>query len=105
MQSGDEATKNLRSQLKNLEEEFEAFKRKAKDEYERMETKLTEKAKRDLDEQKEKYERMIAELKRNASSDKEFLQNELRKKIADLEKEIEDLKEAFAKERETLMGG
>ena len=50
MQSGDEATKNLRSQLKNLEEEFEAFKRKAKDEYERMETKLTEKAKRDLEE-------------------------------------------------------
>ena len=86
MQSGDEATKNLRSQLKALEEEFEAFKRKAKEEYERMESKLTEKARKDLDDQKEKYERMIAELKRNANSDKEFLQNELKKKIADLER-------------------
>ena len=86
MQSGDEATKNLRNQLKSLEDEFEAFKKKAKEEYERMQEQMTNKHKKEIEELKDKYERTIAELKRNASSDKEFLQNELKKQIADLEK-------------------
>lgn len=42
-----------------------------------MQSDLTEKHKRELEQLKEKYERMLDELKNNASSDKEFLQMEL----------------------------
>ena len=42
-----------------------------------MQSDLTEKHKRELEQLKDKYERMLNELKNNASSDKEFLQMEL----------------------------
>ena len=105
MQSGDEATRNLRNQLKKLEEDFEAFKKKAKSDYEDMQALLNEKNKRELDALREKYERMIQELKMNANSDKEFMQSELKKQIAELERQIMEMREQFAREKEALMGG
>ena len=52
---------------------------------------------------KDRYEAMLDELRRAAAGDKEFVMNELKKRIADLEKQIEEMREAHAKERETLI--
>jgi len=46
---------------------------------------LTEKHRREMEQQKEKYEKMIDEMRKNASSDKEFVQMELQKRILELE--------------------
>ena len=43
MQSGDEASKALRKQLQELQETFEIFKNKSKQEYEGMQKQLTDK--------------------------------------------------------------
>ena len=101
MQSGDEATKALRKQLSDLQEEYEQYKIKAKREFEDMQVSLTEKMKRELEQQKDKYEKLLDELRRNASSDKEFLQMELKKRITELEAEIERLKAEHAGDKET----
>ena len=85
MQSGDEATNQLRRQLKELQEELEAYKKKAKRELDEMQASMTEKHQRELEQLKEKYERMLDELRKNASSDKQFIQMELKKRIQDLE--------------------
>ena len=84
-QSGDDATKKLREQLSSLQDEFEQFKIKAKDDFEDMRQSLDEKHTREIVNLKDKYEAMIAELKANAKNDKEFLKMELEKKIRELE--------------------
>jgi len=81
MESGDQATKNLRAQLARVQEEFEAFKLKSKRDFESMHEELTRKHDREMEELRQKYEQMIREMQMNASNDKEFVQNELRKKI------------------------
>ena len=84
MQSGDEASKRLKQQLDELTDEFEKFKAKAKNDFDDMQSDLTNKHTRELVNMKEKYETMIAELKANAKNDKEFLKMELEKKIREL---------------------
>jgi len=56
-----------------VQEAFEQFKIKAKQEYEQLQQSLGDKHRKELEQQKEKYERMLDELRRNASSDKEFV--------------------------------
>ena len=75
----------MRKQLQELQEEFQAFKEKAKKEHDEMQSGLTEKHRREMEQLKEKYERMLDELRKNASSDKEFVQMEMQKRIKDLE--------------------
>jgi len=54
--------------------------------FEKMQTDMATKAKKEIDALKAKYEAMLDELRKAAAGDKEFVQNELRKKIAELEK-------------------
>ena len=94
MQSGDEATNNLRKQLANLQDEFDAFKVKAKNDFDGMKESLTSTHRKELADLKQKYEQMLAELKANASNDKEFMQNELRRKIKALEDELAEVRKS-----------
>ena len=48
MQSGDEATQALRRQLQEVNEAFDAHKTKAKQEYEKLQSDLTEKHRTEL---------------------------------------------------------
>ena len=86
-----------------MQEEFEAFKIKAKRDFDGMQEDLNEKHAREIDALKQKYEQMIREMQMNASSDKEFVQNELRKKILALEKQIEEMRKEHGGEKEKLM--
>jgi hypothetical protein len=63
---------------------------------------LTDKHRREIEQQKEKYERMLQELRNNASNDKEFIQMELKRRITELEQEILNLKAKFADEMEQI---
>lgn len=59
MLSGSEATQQLRKQLQEVTEAFEKFRNLSKQEYESLQESLTDKHRRELDQQKEKYERML----------------------------------------------
>ncbi len=67
-----------------------------------MHESLTDKHRREIEQQKEKYERMLQELRNNASNDKEFIQMELKRRITELEQEILNLKAKFADEMEQI---
>ena len=69
-----------------MQNEFDQFKAKSKQDFEAMQDQLNSQHKREMEALKDKYEKMISELKLNANSDKEFMQNELKKKIKELEK-------------------
>ena len=73
MQSGDEATNNLRKQLADVQAELEALKIRSKEQYEGLQAQLTAKHREEMEALKEKYERQIIELQDNASNDKEFI--------------------------------
>lgn len=73
MASGDEATNNLRRQIQQLTQDFDAFKVTSKREFTEMQDQLGAKHKREMEQLKEKYEQMLQELRMNANSDKEFL--------------------------------
>lgn len=103
MESGDQAMNNLRAQLTRLQEEFEAFKVKAKRDLDSMQDELRSKHEHEMDALRQKYEQMIREMQMNASNDKEFVQNELRKKILALEKQIEDLRRENGDEKSRLL--
>lgn len=55
-ESGDEATNALRQQLQRALEELEAFKTKAKQAYDEMESKLRSEAMKEVNQLKTKYE-------------------------------------------------
>ena len=95
--SGDQVVTELRDKLKRLQEEFDAFKKKSAQDFQAMQTQLTDAKKKELDAQKARYEAMLDELRKAAAGDKEFIVNELKRKIAELEKQIEDMRGQHAR--------